>query len=193
MKMRRLPIAGDALVLELTPSKYQDERGYFSEVFSKARLQEIGLDLDFVQDNQSLSRSVGTVRGLHFQSDPFAQTKLVRVLRGAIYDVAVDIRVGSSTYGKHVSVVVSAKSWSQILVPKGFAHGFCTIEPDTEVLYKVDAPYAPDHEQGIAWDDPDLGINWPVAQAAAIISDKDRTLPRLRELPPSFHFDTAQR
>jgi dTDP-4-dehydrorhamnose 3,5-epimerase len=190
---RRLPIGGQDALLELTPAKFADERGYFSEVFNRAEFAKLGIDVDFVQDNQSMSRAVGTVRGLHFQAAPFAQAKLVRVLRGAIFDVAVDIRVGSPAYGKHVGVVVSAKGGNQVFVPKGFAHGFCTIEPDTEVLYKVDAPYAVDHEHGILWNDPDLGIDWPIDPAAATVSEKDRKLPRLKDLGAFFHFDNSQR
>jgi dTDP-4-dehydrorhamnose 3,5-epimerase len=190
--VRRHTIAGNDAVLELIPTRHGDERGFFSEVYSKLELAKLGFDLDFVQDNQSLSRASGTVRGLHFQAAPFAQSKLVRVLRGAILDVAVDIRLGSPTYGQHVSVVISAKDWNQLLVPKGFAHGFCTIEPDTEIFYKVDAPYAPDHEHGIYWADPDLGIRWPVSPDQATVSERDRKLPRLKDLRPFFRFDAGR-
>ena len=190
--IRRLMIAGNDAALELTPTKYGDERGFFSEVYNKAELVKLGIDLDFVQDNQSLSGAKGTVRGLHFQSAPFAQSKLIRVLRGAILDVAVDIRKGSPTYGRHVSVVISARDWNQLLVPKGFAHGFCTLEPDTEILYKVDAPYAPDYEHGIYWGDPDLGIPWPVSAEQATVSERDRKLPRLKDLDAFFHFEAGQ-
>ena len=146
----------------VTPKKFGDERGFFSETYSRQGLIEHAIDLTFVQDNQSLSAQVGTLRGLHFQLPPFAQDKLVRVTRGAIYDVAVDIRRQSPTFGQWVGAVISADEWNQILVPIGFAHGFCTIEPDTEVLYKVTAPYAPASERGIAWDDADLAIDWPL-------------------------------
>ena len=133
-----------------------------------------------------MSVEKGVVRGLHFQIPPMAQDKLVRVARGAILDVAVDIRWGSPTYGQHVSAVISAENWTQIWVPKGFAHGFCTLEPDTEVLYKVSNVYAPANDGGVIWNDPDLGIEWPVNAAVAVLSDKDAKLPRLRDLTPLF-------
>jgi dTDP-4-dehydrorhamnose 3,5-epimerase len=139
----------------------------------------VGLALDFVQDNHAYSRDKGTLRGLHFQRDPRAQDKLVRVVRGAILDVAVDIRTGSPTFGRHVSAVISAESPTQILVPKGFAHGYLTLEPDTEVIYKVTDTYSPAHDAGIAFDDPALAIDWGIARADAILSDKDRNLPPL--------------
>src|SRR6476620_6974782 len=146
----------------ITPTIVRDERGFFSETYSRRALEQAGIHADFVQDNQSLSRAKGVVRGLHFQTEPFAQGKLVRVLRGSIFDVAVDIRRGTPTFGRHVSHVLSAENWSQIWVPVGFAHGFCTLEPDTEVVYKVTALYAPQCDKGIAFDDPDLGIAWPI-------------------------------
>jgi len=189
--VRRLRIAGNDAALEFVPIKHGDERGFFSEVYSKAELAKLGIDLEFVQDNQSMSRKVGTVRGLHFQAPPFAQSKLVRVLRGAIFDVVVDVRTGSPSYGQHVSVKITAQDWNQLLVPKGFAHGFCTLEPDTEILYKVDAPYAAEHEHGILWSDPDLGIEWPVSVEQAMVSSKDRQLPRLKDLNSFFQFEPA--
>ncbi len=162
--------------------KFGDHRGFFSETYSAQKLaDEHDIAATFVQDNQSLSAAAGTVRGLHFQRPPFAQAKLVRVLRGAILDVAVDLREGSPTYGHHVAEEISADSWNQIYVPVGFAHGFCTLLPDTEVVYKVSAPYAPDHEAGIAWDDPALNIAWPQVADAETLSGKDRVLPRLTE------------
>lgn len=163
----------------VTPKKFGDERGFFSETYSRQGLIEHGIDLTFVQDNQSLSAQVGTLRGLHFQLPPFAQDKLVRVTRGAIYDVAVDIRRQSPTFGQWVGAVISADEWNQILVPIGFAHGFCTIEPDTEVLYKVTAPYAPASERGIAWDDADLAIDWPLQGGQPVLSGKDGENPTL--------------
>ncbi len=166
--------------------KFGDHRGFFSETYSKKAFEAAGLLYDFVQDNQSLSAETGTVRGLHFQSPPFAQDKLVRVVKGAILDVAVDIRKGSPTYGRHVSAVISAREWNQILVPIGFAHGFCTLEPDTEVIYKVSNFYSVEHDRGLLWNDPDLGIDWPVAADKALLSDKDRTQPRLTELGDWF-------
>ncbi len=172
----------------LKPKKFDDQRGFFSETYNKSVLAEQGIDLDFVQDNHSLSREKGVVRGLHFQVPPFAQAKLLRVVRGAIFDVAVDLRGGSATFGQHVARVISAEAWDQILIPVGFAHGFCTCEPDTEVIYKVTGFYAPEHDKGILWSDPDLKIDWPVAQAEAIVSEKDRTHPRLRDMVPNLQF-----
>ena len=170
----------------LIPRRFGDSRGWFSETWNRKVLAEAGLDLDFVQDNQSLSGPAGTVRGLHFQSPPFAQDKLLRVLRGAILDVAVDLRGGSPTFGRHVTVRLDAAEGAQILVPKGFAHGFVTLEPDTEVLYKVTNYYAPQHDHGLLWNDPDLGIAWPVTEAEAHLSDKDRRQPRLRDIQTPF-------
>jgi dTDP-4-dehydrorhamnose 3,5-epimerase len=166
--------------------KVGDHRGYFSETYSKRVFEAAGLALDFVQDNHSLSAEVGTVRGLHFQVPPFAQDKLLRVIRGAVFDVAVDIRRGSPTFGQHVSAIISAEEWNQILVPTGFAHGFCTLEPDTEVLYKVTRFYSPQHERGLLWNDPALGIAWPVAADEARLSDNDHKHPRLAELGDLF-------
>ncbi|WP_293812068.1 dTDP-4-dehydrorhamnose 3,5-epimerase [uncultured Bosea sp.] len=166
----------------VTPKKFGDHRGFFSETWSRKAFAEVGLDLDFVQDNQSLSAPVGTLRGLHFQSVPFAQDKLVRVTRGRILDVAVDIRASSPTFGKHVAVELSAENWKQLLVPVGFAHGFVTLEPDTEVLYKVTAPYAPENDHGLAFDDPALGIDWRLPLSGLTLSDKDRKHPRLAEM-----------
>lgn len=166
----------------VTPKKFGDHRGFFSETWSRKAFAEAGLDLDFVQDNQSLSAPVGTLRGLHFQSPPFAQDKLVRVTRGRILDVAVDIRTSSPTFGKHVAVELSAENWKQLLVPVGFAHGFVTLEPDTEVLYKVTAPYAPENDHGLAFDDPALGIDWRLPLSGLTLSDKDRKHPRLAEM-----------
>jgi dTDP-4-dehydrorhamnose 3,5-epimerase len=166
----------------VTPKKFGDHRGFFSETWSRNAFAEAGLDLDFVQDNQSLSAPVGTLRGLHFQSPPCAQDKLVRVTRGRILDVAVDIRASSPTFGRHVAVELSAENWRQLLVPVGFAHGFVTLEPDTEVLYKVTAPYAPENDHGLAFDDPALGIDWRLPLSDLTLSDKDRKHPRLAEM-----------
>ena len=170
----------------VTPKRFGDHRGFFSETWSRKAFAEAGLDLDFVQDNHSLSAAVGTLRGLHFQSPPFAQDKLVRVARGSILDVAVDIRASSPSFGRHVAVELSAENWRQLLVPAGFAHGFVTLEPDTEVLYKVTAPYAPEHDHGLAFDDPALGIDWRLPPDALTLSDKDRRHPRLAALPRCF-------
>ncbi|MDH3194847.1 MAG: dTDP-4-dehydrorhamnose 3,5-epimerase [Hyphomicrobiales bacterium] len=173
-------------IVELKPKKFGDGRGFFSEVYNRTELAEAGFAFDFIQDNHSLSRDKGTVRGLHFQVPPFAQTKLVRVVKGAIFDVAVDIRTGSPTYGRHASIIISAQTWNQVLIPVGFAHGFCTLEPDTEVLYKVDAAYSPQHDRGLLWNDPALAIEWPVEPDIAVLSDKDRNHPTLSQLPASF-------
>ena len=173
-------------ILLIEPIRLADERGFFSEVWSRHTLAAVGLDIDFVQDNHAFSREVGVLRGLHFQRPPSAQGKLVRVVRGAIFDVAVDIREGSATYGEHVAVELSATNWRQLWVPPGFAHGYCTLEPNTEILYKVDAPYDRETDGGIAWDDPDLAIDWPSVAELAVLSAKDRSAPRLTEIAPPF-------
>ena len=169
----------------ITPKRFADQRGFFSETFSAHAFAEAGLDTVFVQDNHSLSREAGTVRGLHFQSPPYAQDKLVRVTKGAILDVAVDIRRGSATYGQHIATVLSEENWLQLLIPVGFAHGFCTLAPDTEVIYKVSNFYAPANDHGLRWDDPALGIEWPDF-AGAVSSDKDKAQPLLADLPEYF-------
>ena len=173
----------------IAPRIHRDERGFFSETYHRSALAAAGIDVVFVQDNHSLSRQRGVVRGLHFQVAPRAQGKLVRVVRGAILDVAVDIRVGSPTFGRHVSAVLSAENWAQLWVPVGFAHGFCTLEPDTEVLYKVTDHYAPECDRGILWNDPALGIRWPVTAEQVVLSEKDRGHPRLADAPTAFQFD----
>jgi len=170
----------------ITPPKFGDNRGFFSETWSAPKLASEGFHEVFVQDNHSLSALPGTVRGLHCQLAPFAQGKLVRVIRGAIWDVAVDIRHGSPTYGRHVAAEISAENWRQIWVPPGFLHGFCTLAPDTEVIYKVTADYDRASERGIIWNDPTLALPWPVAPANATLSDKDLALPTLAESPPWF-------
>jgi len=172
----------------ITPPIFRDARGFFSETYNCQALAAAGIGDAFVQDNHSLSRAKGVIRGLHFQVAPRAQGKLVRVARGAILDVAVDIRHGSPTFGRHVSATLSADNWAQLWIPVGFAHGFCTLEPDTEVIYKVTDLYAPECDRGIAFDDPGLGIEWPVEPGAAILSDKDRRQPKLADLPPQFTF-----
>ena len=170
----------------LALDKHGDDRGFFSETYNKKALAASGLRLEFVQDNHSFSAAKGTVRGLHFQTPPFAQDKLVRVTRGAIFDVAVDLRRDSPTYGRHVSATLSAAAWNQILIPIGFAHGLMTLEPDTEVIYKVSDYFAPEHDHGLLWNDPDLGIEWPLAEHEAILSDKDRVQPRFAEFATPF-------
>lgn len=179
------PLAIDA-VMSVKPPKFGDHRGFFSEVYNQKAFADAGIDIAFVQDNHSLSGDRGTVRGLHFQSPPFAQDKLVRVVRGSIFDVAVDLRRGSPTYGKHVSAILSADAWSQLLVPIGFAHGFMTLEPNTEVIYKVSNYYSPTHDHGLLWNDPALGIEWPLSQEQAVLSDKDRKQPLLAEVVSPF-------
>ncbi len=166
----------------ITPKKFGDHRGFFSETFNQRVLAEHGIDLHFLQDNHSLSKEKGTIRGLHFQTPPFAQDKLVRVVRGAILDVAVDLRKDSPYFKQHVTAIISAERWNQILVPKGFAHGFCTLEPDTEVIYKVTQYYSPEHDKGLRWNDPELNIQWGVSENEAILSDKDKIQPFLSEL-----------
>lgn len=170
----------------IKPQKHGDHRGFFSETYSKKALAQEGVQLDFVQDNHSLSVEKGVIRGLHYQIPPFAQDKLVRVIRGAVFDVAVDLRKRSPTFGKHISVILCAEDWNQVLVPKGFAHGFCTLEPNTEVIYKVTDYYSPKNERGVLWSDPDLGIHWPVSSSASILSDKDKLLPRFSEIRDFF-------
>jgi dTDP-4-dehydrorhamnose 3,5-epimerase len=170
----------------LLPTRHGDHRGFFSEVYNTRLLKEHGLVCEFVQDNHSLSAEKGVVRGLHFQLPPMAQDKLLRVVRGGILDVAVDIRRGSPTFGKHISAVITAENWKQILVPAGFAHGFVTLEPGTEVIYKVTNFYSPAHDRGIRWNDPDLGIDWGIAESNAILSAKDKLLPTLAEAVDLF-------
>ncbi len=174
-------------VIVLRPRVVQDERGAFCETFQARRFAEAtGHSPDFVQDNQSLSREKGVVRGLHFQIDPAAQGKLIRVLRGAILDIAVDIRRGSPTFGRHVAEILSETNYAQVWVPIGFAHGFCTLETDTVVAYKTTAYYDPACDKGLKWNDPALGIEWPVGEGNAVLSPKDRGQPGLAELPPYF-------
>jgi len=186
MQVERLSIPD---VIVLTPKRFSDERGFFSETWSRRAFAEVGIDVDFVQDNHSLSRQAGVIRGLHFQIAPSPQGKLVRVVHGRILDVALDLRHGSPTYGRHVSHELTGEDGSQLWVPAGFAHGFCTLQPDTEVIYKVTGYYDAAADKGLAFDDPDLGIAWPVAPAAATVSDKDRRHPRLKDLPAYFHAD----
>jgi dTDP-4-dehydrorhamnose 3,5-epimerase len=176
----------DVLILSL--AKHSDERGFFSETFRHDVLVENGIDLPWNQDNHSYSSTKGVVRGLHFQAPPYAQTKLIRVTKGAILDVAVDIRVDSPTFGQHVAVELSAENWQQMLVPAGFAHGFCTLTEETEVLYKVTGKYVPEFEGGVLWNDPALGIDWPVGAKDAIVSPRDHQWPPLASLASPFRF-----
>jgi dTDP-4-dehydrorhamnose 3,5-epimerase len=170
----------------ITVKRFGDRRGFLSEIYARRAFAEAGIDLDFVQDNHAFSAAPGTLRGLHFQSPPFAQDKLVRVTRGRVLDVAVDLRKSSPTFGRHVAIELSAENWRQVLVPIGFAHGYLTLEADSEVLYKVTNYYAPEHERGLAWDDPALGINWGIDAERVALSDKDRKHPRLADLPDYF-------
>ena len=171
IEVRELELAG---VYEITPQRFGDDRGFFSETYSATGLAAAGIDMTFVQDNHSLSRKAGVLRGLHYQLPPFAQGKLVRVISGAILDVAVDIRKSSPTFGRWLALEVSAKRWNQILVPKGFAHGFVTLIPDTEVIYKVTERYAPECDRSIRFDDPAIGVDWRISAADVTLSDKDR-------------------
>lgn len=178
-------------VFILEPAIYEDARGYFTETYNADVFEKLGLSLEFVQDNQSLSKEVGTIRGLHYQLKEKAQTKVVRCLAGAIYDVAVDIRKGSPTFGQWVGVLLSEKNMRQLVVPRGFAHGFCTLEPDTVVAYKVDNLYSPAHDRGIRFDDSNIGVVWPAAAAA--LSEKDRQLPTLAQAEIDFVYGEAQK
>lgn len=168
--------------------RHRDARGFFCEVYREDVLAAHGIAVHFVQDNHSHSNAHGTVRGLHFQIPPFAQAKLVRVTRGAILDVAVDLRAGSPSFGRHVAVRLDAAEGEQLFVPEGFAHGFCTLEPDTEVTYKVNRPYSAAHDRGLYWNDPALAIPWPVGEAEAVLSERDRQHPPLAELPHVFRY-----
>jgi dTDP-4-dehydrorhamnose 3,5-epimerase len=173
----------------LKPRYFHDPRGYFVETYNKRAAQELGLTACFIQDNQSFSLKQGTVRAIHFQVPPKSQAKLVRVLRGSIYDVAIDLRVGSPTYGSWVAETLTADGGEQMFVPRGFAHGFCTLEPNTEVAYKVDDYYAPECERGLAWDDSTLAITWPVLPGDAVLSEKDRNYGRFADFLSPFRYD----
>lgn len=170
----------------IKPKKFGDHRGYFSETFNEKSLLDLGINLKFIQDNQSLSVEKNILRGLHFQSPPFAQDKLLRCLTGSFLDVAVDIRKNSETYGKFITKEISAESFEQILVPKGFAHGFLTLEPNTTVLYKVTNYYSAEHDHGLLWNDRDLNIPWGIDDDQAILSDKDKIQPTFSELESHF-------
>lgn len=176
----------------ITPRRFGDERGFFAEIYSRRAFAASGVDVAFVQDNHSLSARVGTVRGLHFQAPPCAQAKLVRCGRGAIFDVAVDIRLGSPTYGKWVGHELSAQNGRQMFVPAGFAHGFVTLQPDSEIIYKCSDYYAPETEGAVRWDDPDIGIDWPLS-GDAILSEKDSVAPELSALDSPFRWEGTGR
>jgi len=184
--MKAEPLSLPEVIL-LSPTRHEDARGFFIETWNRETLAGLGINIDFVQDNHSLSVPAGTVRGLHFQAPPFAQAKLVRVVRGSVFDVAVDIRKGSPTYGLWAGATLSANNSQQLFVPEGFAHGFITLEPDTEVLYKVNNSYSAEHDGGILWNDPALGIEWPET-TSTVLSDKDKTLPLLEHFDSPFSY-----
>lgn len=183
MKFRELSVSGP---LEITPAKHGDARGYFAELFREDAFLAHAGDIAFVQENQSLSATVGTIRGLHFQTNPMAQGKLVRCVAGAIFDVAVDLRYDSLTFGHWVGVELMADQLNQLWVPAGFAHGFCTLVPDTVVSYKVTNYYSPENDKGVLWNDPAIGITWPSVANAETLSGKDRVQPLLADLPSFF-------
>lgn len=176
-------------VVIVTPQRHGDARGFFSESWNKARMAQAGLDFDFVQDNHSLSATAGTLRGLHYQSPPHAQAKLVRCGRGALWDVAVDFRAGSPTFGKWVGVALTPENGCQLLIPAGFLHGFVTRAPDTEIIYKCTDYYAPECDGAVAWNDPDIGIDWGVE--APVLSDKDAAAPMLAAVPSPFEWSAV--
>lgn len=183
MDLRSFDIDGP---IEIIPHKIEDERGYFSEIFRLNTFSEQAPGVEFVQDNQSLSTKTGTIRGIHFQSHPAAQGKLVRCLSGRLLDIAVDLRADSPTYGRWISVVLSPDSNNQLWVPVGFGHAFCTLEPNSVISYRVTNYYSAEHDKGVAWDDPDIGVDWPEVADAETLSPKDRRQPRLGELPTYF-------
>lgn len=186
MKFTKLSLEG---LLLIEPHRVEDARGLFSETFRADRFQaEVGL-ITFVQDNHSVSVVRGTIRGLHYQKNPRAQGKLVRVAQGAIFDVAVDVRHGSPTFGRYEAVELSAKNWRQLWIPKGFLHGFCTLVDNVEVMYKVTDYYSREHDAAIRWDDPDIGIAWPICSTKVYLSEKDQNAPELREIAPEFQFE----
>jgi len=183
MKVMKTSLPG---VLVIEPKVFGDHRGWFMETYSEEKFREAGLDLKFVQDNQSFSATKGTLRGLHYQMSPKAQTKLVRCTRGKIFDVAVDIRKGSPTFGKWFGIELSEENKKQLLIPQGFAHGFMTLTDDVEVQYKVDELYAPECDRGIVWNDPTIGVEWPVELAAPVLSAKDQVAPTLLDAENNF-------
>jgi dTDP-4-dehydrorhamnose 3,5-epimerase len=183
MKAERLAIPE---VILITPDRFGDERGFFSETWHHSRFADLGIPRHFVQDNHAFSAPKGVLRGLHLQIAPNPQGKLVRVVRGSIWDVVVDVRHGSPTFGQHVGSVLSAENWKQLWIPVGFLHGYCTLEPDTEVIYKVTGEYDRSAERGVAWNDPDLEVPWPITESEAILSEKDRKLPFLADCPAWF-------
>lgn len=186
MEIRKFDLDG---VFEIIPRKIEDSRGYFSEIFRLNAFSELAPGTEFVQDNQSLSVRQGTIRGLHFQTKPQAQGKLVRCLAGKIFDVAVDLRADSPTFGRWVALTLSPEENNQLWVPVGFGHGFCTLEPNSVISYRVTSYYSPEHDKGVVWDDPDIGIDWPSAADPNSLSEKDRRQPRLADLPAHFSME----
>jgi dTDP-4-dehydrorhamnose 3,5-epimerase len=186
MNIREFEIPGVKLIV---PKRFSDARGYFSETWNEQLFRKEIANVTFVQDNQSFSTKKGTLRGLHFQKPPFAQGKLVRVVRGSIFDVLVDIRKGSPAYKQHVATKLHAVRGEQLWVPPGFLHGFCTLEDETEVFYKVTSYYSPSHDAGVVWNDPDLGIQWPVDNGSVVLSEKDQRHPRLCDMPDFFEYE----
>jgi len=176
-------------LVEFTPKRHGDDRGYFAEIFRLADFCEQAGETAFVQENESLSAKVGTIRGLHFQRNPFAQGKLVRCTAGAVFDVTVDLRKGSPTYGQWAGVELSPEAGNQLWIPTGFAHGFCTLKPNSVLNYKVNAYYSAEHDKGVAWNDPKIGITWPALADPETLSAKDRALPALADLPEYFVMD----
>ena len=184
MKVEPLAIPEVKLI---TPPRFTDPRGFFSETWNAGRFADAGVPGPFVQDNQAVSTARGVLRGLHCQIGANAQGKLVRCTKGAIFDVAIDVRRGSPTFGQWVGAELSAENWTQIWVPVGFLHAYCTLTAETEVIYKITAPYDKSAERGVIWNDPDIGVAWPISAEEVILSDKDKILPRLRDCPPLFH------
>jgi dTDP-4-dehydrorhamnose 3,5-epimerase len=174
---------------EIRPRKIADERGYFSEIFRLNTLREHVPGVEFVQENQSLSVRAGTIRGLHFQTEPAAQGKLVRCLAGKLFDVVVDLRANSLSFGKWLAVTLSSEQNNQLWVPVGFGHGFCTLEPNSIISYRVTEYYSPEHDKGVAWDDPEIGVDWPSVADPETLSGKDREQPRLADLPAYFSME----
>jgi dTDP-4-dehydrorhamnose 3,5-epimerase len=185
VKLNVFPLSLDGVLLIVT-HRFEDRRGYLAEAYNAQEFGLAGITATFVQENQSFSARAGTVRGLHLQIPPAAQAKLVRVVRGSVFDIAVDLRRGSAAYGRWCGTTLTAVKGEQLFIPRGFAHGFCTLEPDTEVVYKVDSYYAPSCEVGVIWNDPDIGIPWPVASTQAILSEKDDKLPSFRQFHSPF-------
>ncbi|MAK26732.1 MAG: dTDP-4-dehydrorhamnose 3,5-epimerase [Euryarchaeota archaeon] len=177
-------------VFILEPTVFGDHRGFFMESYTKHKFDSLGLEFDMIQDNHSLSSEVGTIRGLHYQTKPMDLTKIVRCVRGEIFDVVVDIRKGSPTFGEWVSEILTAENKKQIVVPRGFAHGICTLTPNTEIIYKVDQYYSPDHDHGIIWNDPSIGIEWPVSNP--ILSEKDKNQPNIEDAENNFEFGVSK-